>query len=55
MQTPQVLTLTDRRGIPTLQSQRLDCAKPDFAIKGLEPDKQLVLRVPLERVYGLLN
>lgn len=55
MQTPQVAALTDKRGIPSHQAVRRDTAQAEFAIKGLEADKTLVARVPLERVYGLLS
>lgn len=54
-QTPIVAALTDRRGAPSHQVQRRDCAQPEFGIKGLEADKSLVAHLPLERVYGLLH
>jgi len=55
MQTPLAMALTDKRGIPTHQAMRRDCAQREFAITGIEPDKALVARLPMERVYGLLT
>ena len=55
LQTPLAMTLTDKRGIPIQQSQRRDCADPAFAVRAVEADKQLVARLPAERVYGLLH
>ncbi len=52
--TPTVATLTDKRGLPCNQVQRRDCAQREFAIVGVDADKNLVARLPLERVYGLL-
>lgn len=54
-QTPLVATLTDRRGVPSNASLKRDTALPEFAVKALEPDRQLVARLPPERVYGLLK
>ncbi len=53
-QTPLVATLTDKRGIPCQTSLRRDTAEREFAFKALEPDRQLVARLPPERLYGLL-
>lgn len=54
LQTPLAMSLTDRRGMPVQQSQRRDCADPAFAVRAIETDRQLVARLPAERVYGLL-
>jgi len=54
-QTPLVATLTDRRGMPCQASLKRDTSQPEFAFKALEPDRQLVARLPPERVYGLLS
>jgi HD-GYP domain-containing protein (c-di-GMP phosphodiesterase class II) len=53
--TPTVATLTDRRGLPTPQVNRRDTAQREFAIVGIDADRNLVARLPLERVYGLLT
>lgn len=52
--TPMVATLTDRRGLPAPQVHRRDTAQREFAIVGVDADRNLVARLPLERVYGLL-
>ncbi|WP_374661965.1 HD-GYP domain-containing protein [Inhella sp.] len=53
-QTPIVATLTDKRGIPCQASMKRDTAEREFAFKALEADRQLVARLPPERLYGLL-
>ena len=53
--TPVVATLTDRRGLPTPQVQRRDTGQSGSAIVGVNADKNLVARLPLERVYGLIH
>lgn len=55
MQTPLVMVLTDRRGAAIPQAQSRDCARPEYAIRGIEPDRQLLAQVPLERIYGPLG
>jgi HD-GYP domain-containing protein (c-di-GMP phosphodiesterase class II) len=52
--TPLVATLTDRRGLPTHQVQRRDCSQAEFFIVSVDADKNLVARLPPERVYGVL-
>jgi hypothetical protein len=56
MQTPLVMALTDRRGAAIPQAQSRDCARPEYAIRGVEADhRQLLAQVPMERVYGPLS
>jgi HD-GYP domain-containing protein (c-di-GMP phosphodiesterase class II) len=52
--TPEVAAITDRKGMPVTSSVRRDTAKPEFAIAGPAPDKALALRVPPERLFGLV-
>lgn len=52
--TPEVAAITDRKGMPVTSSVRRDTAKPEFSIAGPAPDKALVLRVPPERLFGLV-
>jgi HD-GYP domain-containing protein (c-di-GMP phosphodiesterase class II) len=52
--TPTVACITDRSGIPVVASVRRDTAKPEFAIVSTPGDKALVVRVPPERLYGLV-
>lgn len=54
-QTPLVVTLTDRHGMPVQTSIKRDTAEREWAFKSLETDPQLVARLPPERVYGLLT
>ena len=51
--TPQAASITDRHGMPMVNTVLRDTAKPEFAIVSLVTDKSLVLRVPPERLYGL--
>lgn len=53
--TPEVAAITDRKGMPVTSSVRRDTTKPEFAIAGPAPDKALVLRVPPERLFGLVS
>jgi hypothetical protein len=52
--TPQVATLTDKRGIPVVNTIKRDCAQREYAITAVEADKSLVSRLLLERCFGLL-
>jgi HD-GYP domain-containing protein (c-di-GMP phosphodiesterase class II) len=52
--TPEVAAITDRKGMPVTTSTRRDTAKPEFGITGPSPDRKLVLRVPPERLFGLV-
>jgi hypothetical protein len=51
--TPLAAGITDRQGMPTVNTVMRDTAKPEFAITGLAANKALVLRVPPERLFGL--
>ena len=53
--TPEVAAITDRHGMPVTSSVRRDTAKPEFAIVGAAADPALVLRVPPERLFGLVS
>lgn len=50
---PEVAAITDRQGMPTVNTVRRQTAQPEFAIVGPAPDKRLVLRVVPERLFGL--
>lgn len=52
---PTVAAITDRHGSPIIGTVRRDTARPEFAIAGPAPDKRLVLRVPPERLFGLVE
>jgi HD-GYP domain-containing protein (c-di-GMP phosphodiesterase class II) len=54
-QTPVVVTLTDKRGMPIPASVKRDTAQAEWAVKCLESDLHLVARLPPERVYGLFS
>ena len=45
--------MTDRHGVPHVHTVMRDTAKPEFAITGLAPDKNLMLRMPPERLFGI--
>lgn len=51
--TPLAAAITDKSGSPTITTKRRDTSDPAFAIKALEMDRTLALRVPPERLYGL--
>jgi HD-GYP domain-containing protein (c-di-GMP phosphodiesterase class II) len=51
--TPLAAAITDRHGMPMINTVVRDTAKPEFAITSVVADKSLVLRVPPERLYGL--
>jgi HD-GYP domain-containing protein (c-di-GMP phosphodiesterase class II) len=51
--TPQAASITDRQGMPMVNTVPRDTGKPEFAIVSVVTDKSLVLRVPPERLYGL--
>jgi hypothetical protein len=52
---PQVCTLSDGKGRPSVKSQSLDSADPAFAITGPCVDAGPFARVLPERVYGLVD
>lgn len=51
--TPLAASITNRDGMPTVNTVQRDTARPEFGITGAMNDKTLVLRVPPERLYGL--
>jgi len=51
---PQVTAITDRTGMPVVTSTRRDTSQPAFAIVGPAQDQRLVLRLPPERLFGLI-
>jgi HD-GYP domain-containing protein (c-di-GMP phosphodiesterase class II) len=51
--TPQAASITDRQGMPMVNTVVRDTAKPEYAIVSVSTDKALVQRVPPERLYGL--
>jgi hypothetical protein len=53
--TPQAAAITDRHGLPSVDTLVRDTARAEFAIAALVKDKKLVLRVPPERLYGLAD
>lgn len=53
--TPLAAAITDKSGSPTITTKRRDTSDAAFAIKALEFDRTLALRVPPERLYGLAD
>jgi HD-GYP domain-containing protein (c-di-GMP phosphodiesterase class II) len=56
--TPIAAAITDKSGIPTVNTARRDTAQAAYAIKALgnaKDVKELVQRVPPERLYGLIT
>jgi HD-GYP domain-containing protein (c-di-GMP phosphodiesterase class II) len=51
--TPLAAAVTDKAGMPTVNTPRRDTAQPAFAIKGPALSKEVIVRVPPERLYGL--
>jgi HD-GYP domain-containing protein (c-di-GMP phosphodiesterase class II) len=51
--TPLAAAVTDKAGVPSINTPIRNTAKPEFAIASLLRDQLLVLRVPPERLYGL--
>jgi len=51
--SPVAAAITDRQGMPMVNTVVRDTAKPEFTIASVVADKSLVLRVPPERLYGL--
>jgi hypothetical protein len=52
--TPLALTLSDRKGQPTVNAQTVNTAEPDYAIVGPCADASVFPRVLGERVYGIV-
>ena len=53
--TPVAAAVTDRNGIPVVQTTRRNTAEPAYAIKSLVPDSKMMMRLPPERLYGLVE
>ncbi|MBY0467436.1 MAG: phosphohydrolase [Burkholderiaceae bacterium] len=53
--TPVAAAITDTTGTPTIHTKQRDTAQPAYAIKGIEASSPLLLRVPPERLYGLVE
>lgn len=53
--TPIAAAITDKAGMPSVSTARRDTAQPAYAIKALGDAKALVLRMPPERLYGLVE
>lgn len=51
--TPLVACLTSRAGDPLLDPLRRDTAQPGFGVVGPVPDRNVLVRVPSERLYGM--
>jgi HD-GYP domain-containing protein (c-di-GMP phosphodiesterase class II) len=53
--TPIAAAITDKSGVHTVNTKQRDTSQPAYAIKGIESDSALALRVPPERLYGLVE
>lgn len=53
--TPVAAAVTDRQGLPIVHTPRRNTAEPAWAIKSLVPESRMLLRVPPERLYGLVQ
>lgn len=53
--TPVAAAVTDRNGIPVVRTTRRNTAEPVYAIKSLVPDCKMMMRLPPERLYGLVE
>jgi len=53
--TPTAAAVTDRNGIPVVRTTVRNTADRAFAIKSLVPETKMMLRVPPERLYGLVE
>ncbi len=53
--TPVAAAVTDKNGIPIVRTPRRNTAEPAYAIKSLVPESKMLLRVPPERLYGLVE
>lgn len=51
--SPMAASITDRSGMPVVNTVVRDTARAEFAIVGTATDKGLVQRLPPERLYGL--
>jgi len=53
--SPVAAAVTDRHGFPVVRTTRRNTAEPAHAIKSLIPESKMVLRMPPERLYGLVE
>lgn len=53
--TPVAAAVTDRNGIPVVRTSLRNTAEPMYAIKSLVPDSKMMMRLPPERLYGLVE
>lgn len=53
--TPLAAAITDRKGVPVVNTQRRDTSQPAYAIKSLAMDKAMMQRLLPERLYGLVE
>jgi len=53
--TPVAAAVTDSNGIPIVRTPRRNTADAAYAIKSLVPESRMLLRVPPERLYGLVG
>ena len=53
--TPVAAAVTDRNAIPVIHTTRRNTAEPAYAIKSLVPDSKMMMRLPPERLYGLVE
>ena len=53
--TPVAAAITDKSGVHTVHTKQRDTSQPAYAIKGVESSSALALRVPPERLYGLVE
>lgn len=51
--TPVVAAVTDKLGLPVVRIKQRDTAQPQYAIKAIEPNSGLALRLSPERLYGM--
>ena len=51
--TPTVAAITNKDGVPTVNTTVRDTSRPQFAIKALAFDKAMMQRLAPERLYGL--
>lgn len=52
--TPVAAAVTDKNGIPIVRTPRRNTAEPAYAIRSLVAENKMLLRVPPERLYGLV-
>ena len=53
--TPVAAAVTDRNAIPVVRTTRRNTAEPAYAIKSLVPDSKMMMRLPPERLYDLVE